>query len=218
MFGVLNDRVGRRISYFSCLATLLFGSFLTVMSPDFWTWAASRVIVGLTIPAVYQIPFIIGKIQMEILSRMCVIFQFVHSSRAGRSKLSVICYHAYLHLLHRRNYDAGRSNLFDPRLGHNGSCNVCTVPRLLRVHLRAARITKVVAGAWSTGRSAEDPGGDGESKRSSVAGEFSARAGGAGEAEENQDGEEIKDVWYFGFMQVRNGLNTSQDLIKLLYL
>lgn len=61
MFGVLNDRVGRRISYFSCLATLLFGSFLTVLSPDFWTWAFSRVIVGLTIPAVYQIPFIIGK-------------------------------------------------------------------------------------------------------------------------------------------------------------
>lgn len=62
MFGVLNDRVGRRISYFACLATLMFGSFLTVMSADFGTWAVSRVIVGLTIPAVFQIPFIIGNL------------------------------------------------------------------------------------------------------------------------------------------------------------
>lgn len=60
LFGVLNDRAGRRISYFICLATLLTGSFLTALSNDFWTWAASRAIVGLTIPAVYQIPFIIA--------------------------------------------------------------------------------------------------------------------------------------------------------------
>ncbi|XP_059619144.1 carcinine transporter [Phlebotomus argentipes] len=60
LFGLLNDRVGRRISYFFCLATLLLGSFLTAVSPNFWTWAASRIIVGLTIPAVYQIPFILA--------------------------------------------------------------------------------------------------------------------------------------------------------------
>lgn len=59
-FGLLNDRSGRRISYFLCLATLLFGSFLTVISSNFWMWAFSRMIVGLCIPAVYQIPFIIG--------------------------------------------------------------------------------------------------------------------------------------------------------------
>lgn len=56
----MNDRAGRRISYFCCLATLLTGSFLTALSNDFWTWAASRAVVGLTIPAVYQIPFIIA--------------------------------------------------------------------------------------------------------------------------------------------------------------
>lgn len=60
LFGVLNDRAGRRISYFTCLATLLTGSFLTAFSVNFWMWASSRVIVGLTIPAVYQIPFIIA--------------------------------------------------------------------------------------------------------------------------------------------------------------
>ncbi|XP_039484490.1 carcinine transporter isoform X2 [Drosophila santomea] len=60
LFGLLNDRGGRRLSYFVCLATLLAGSLLTSLSKDFWTWAGSRVIVGLTIPAVYQIPFIIS--------------------------------------------------------------------------------------------------------------------------------------------------------------
>lgn len=60
LFGLLNDRTGRRISYFTCLATLLVGSFLTAFSSNFWMWALSRVIVGLTIPAVYQIPFIIA--------------------------------------------------------------------------------------------------------------------------------------------------------------
>ncbi|XP_013114234.1 carcinine transporter [Stomoxys calcitrans] len=60
LFGLLNDRAGRRTSYFTCLATLLLGSLITSISTDFWTWAGSRVIVGLTIPAVYQIPFIIS--------------------------------------------------------------------------------------------------------------------------------------------------------------
>ncbi|GAB0094304.1 Carcinine transporter [Sergentomyia squamirostris] len=60
LFGLLNDRAGRRISYFCCLATLVFGSILTAISPDFWTWAVSRAVVGLTVPAVYQIPFILA--------------------------------------------------------------------------------------------------------------------------------------------------------------
>ncbi|XP_008178363.1 carcinine transporter [Acyrthosiphon pisum] len=59
-FGVLNDRIGRRKSYFLCLATLIVGSLLTACAMNFWWWAMSRVIVGLTIPAVYQIPFIIS--------------------------------------------------------------------------------------------------------------------------------------------------------------
>ncbi|XP_050433581.1 carcinine transporter [Adelges cooleyi] len=59
-FGVLNDRYGRRKSYFLCLATLITGSLLTASATHFWWWAASRMIVGFTIPAVYQIPFIIS--------------------------------------------------------------------------------------------------------------------------------------------------------------
>ncbi|XP_025163436.1 carcinine transporter isoform X3 [Harpegnathos saltator] len=60
LFGTLNDRIGRRLSFFTCLATLITGGFLTSISNNFWTWAATRVIVGLTIPAIYQIPFIIS--------------------------------------------------------------------------------------------------------------------------------------------------------------
>lgn len=63
VFGMLNDRSGRRLAYFSCLATLIVGSLITAASVDFWMWCFSRVIVGLTIPAVYQIPFIIGEEQ-----------------------------------------------------------------------------------------------------------------------------------------------------------
>ncbi|XP_015608847.1 carcinine transporter isoform X1 [Cephus cinctus] len=60
LFGTLNDRIGRRLSFFTCLATLITGGFLTSISNSFWTWAATRMIVGLTIPAIYQIPFIIS--------------------------------------------------------------------------------------------------------------------------------------------------------------
>lgn len=57
-------RIGRRKSYFLCLATLILGSLLTASAMNFWWWAASRVIVGLTIPAVYQIPFIICEYEL----------------------------------------------------------------------------------------------------------------------------------------------------------
>lgn len=60
LFGTLNDRIGRRLSFFTCLATLITGGILTSISNSFWTWAATRMVVGLTIPAIYQIPFIIS--------------------------------------------------------------------------------------------------------------------------------------------------------------
>ncbi|KAG5319759.1 OCT1 protein, partial [Pseudoatta argentina] len=60
LFGTLNDRIGRRLSFFTCLAILIIGGFLTAISNNFWTWASTRFVVGLTIPAIYQIPFIIS--------------------------------------------------------------------------------------------------------------------------------------------------------------
>ncbi|XP_034938524.1 carcinine transporter isoform X2 [Chelonus insularis] len=60
LFGNLNDRIGRKMSFFCCLATLIVGSILTSISRDFWSWTVCRTVVGLTIPAIYQIPFIIS--------------------------------------------------------------------------------------------------------------------------------------------------------------
>ncbi|XP_011496168.1 PREDICTED: organic cation transporter 1 [Ceratosolen solmsi marchali] len=60
MFGNLNDRLGRRLSFFICLGTLIIGACLTAVTNNFWSWAVTRTIVGLTIPAIYQIPFIIS--------------------------------------------------------------------------------------------------------------------------------------------------------------
>ncbi|XP_077300548.1 carcinine transporter isoform X2 [Arctopsyche grandis] len=59
-FGFLNDKIGRKKSYFTCLSVLIIGSLLTSLAQNFTWWASSRVIVGSTIPAVYQIPFIIS--------------------------------------------------------------------------------------------------------------------------------------------------------------
>ncbi|KAJ0181916.1 hypothetical protein K1T71_002638 [Dendrolimus kikuchii] len=59
-FGLLNDRIGRKKTFFICLTTLLIGSIMTAYAHEFWIWALARVIVGLTIPAIYQIPFIIS--------------------------------------------------------------------------------------------------------------------------------------------------------------
>ncbi|KAE8752452.1 hypothetical protein FOCC_FOCC000923 [Frankliniella occidentalis] len=64
LFGVLNDRLGRRLSFFLCLATLIIGSIFTAAAPEFWSWAVSRIVVGLTIPAIYQIPFIISALEL----------------------------------------------------------------------------------------------------------------------------------------------------------
>lgn len=60
-FGLLNDRVGRKKSFFACLTTLLVGSLMTAYAETYGLWVLARTIVGFTIPAVYQIPFIICK-------------------------------------------------------------------------------------------------------------------------------------------------------------
>ncbi|XP_076057960.1 carcinine transporter [Oratosquilla oratoria] len=60
LFGTVSDRFGRRISFLACLAIEQLFGFLTAFSPNFWIWIVCRFFVGLTIPAIYQIPFIIS--------------------------------------------------------------------------------------------------------------------------------------------------------------
>ncbi|XP_039278753.1 carcinine transporter [Nilaparvata lugens] len=60
MFGIINDKFGRRHSFFLCLSVLIFGNVSSALMTNFWSWAACRFIAGLTIPAIYQIPFIIS--------------------------------------------------------------------------------------------------------------------------------------------------------------
>jgi len=60
VFGFISDRVGRKPSFFLCLSIEIAGGLLTAIAPNFWLWSLCRFIVGLTIPAIYQIPFIIA--------------------------------------------------------------------------------------------------------------------------------------------------------------
>ncbi|CAG0912734.1 unnamed protein product [Notodromas monacha] len=60
LFGVISDRFGRRISFFLCLGTELVAGIGTAWATNVVTWMLMRFIVGLTIPAIYQIPFIIS--------------------------------------------------------------------------------------------------------------------------------------------------------------
>ncbi|XP_037785956.1 carcinine transporter-like [Penaeus monodon] len=60
IFGTISDRFGRRVSFLVCLAVEQVFGFLTAFAPDFWSWIACRFMVGLTVPAIYQIPFIIS--------------------------------------------------------------------------------------------------------------------------------------------------------------
>ncbi|XP_064109359.1 carcinine transporter-like isoform X1 [Macrobrachium nipponense] len=60
IFGSISDRYGRRISFLVCLAIEQLFGLVTAFAPTFWAWTTCRFLVGLTVPAIYQIPFIIS--------------------------------------------------------------------------------------------------------------------------------------------------------------
>ncbi|ODM95937.1 Organic cation transporter 1 [Orchesella cincta] len=59
VFGILTDLIGRKASFFVCLTFEMVGGVGCIFATDFWIWTLFRVLIGLTIPAIYQIPFII---------------------------------------------------------------------------------------------------------------------------------------------------------------
>ena len=61
IFGYLNDRIGRKMNYFLCLMVEIIGGVATAFAPDIITWSLARFCVGLTIPAILHIPFVMCK-------------------------------------------------------------------------------------------------------------------------------------------------------------
>jgi len=59
IFGYLNDRIGRKMNYFLCLTVEILSGIATALAPDIFTWSLARFCVGLTIPAILHIPFVI---------------------------------------------------------------------------------------------------------------------------------------------------------------
>lgn len=142
---MLNDRSGRRIAYFSCLATLIVGSIITAASVNFWMWCFSRVIVGLTIPAVYQIPFIIGaytrfwfySIYLFSVGKSIINDNkfITFSTGISWTGLSFVCNSDDMHFLHRWNHDAGWCYIFDPKLGGNVPVHIGAICVLLFIFI-----------------------------------------------------------------------------------
>ena len=54
-------RFGRKLAFFACLTCEMIGGVGCVFAKDFWVWTLFRMITGVTVPAIYQIPFIICK-------------------------------------------------------------------------------------------------------------------------------------------------------------
>lgn len=187
LFGMLNDRYGRRFSYFTCLATLLFGSFITAFSTDFGMWAFSRIIVGLTIPAVYQIPFIIGKTssvnsiyQYDYPSfppylpfHLSTFFLCAYSIRACRTELSLLCHRYDVHILHIWPHGLSISYCLRSRLVHLELSHVRALPLLLPLHLHHAREPAMAPRQGKTRGCSQNTRNNGTSQRQGLPGELS---------------------------------------------
>lgn len=203
LFGMLNDRAGRRVAFFTCLATLLFGSFLTAASVNFWMWTTSRVIVGLTIPAVYQIPFIIGK-SRNINRKHCIICSTNDfSTGIGWTRLSFICYSNDLHILHFWNHDVSRSNIFGAWLVPNELNYVDAISAIFSVYFCNAWVTAMASGQRTIRRSSWYSWSYGESKWKRFAGFVSIEIIWTCRNGENSIQEKCFSCWTIRSLQVR---------------
>lgn len=61
MFGWIADKWGRRTAFFAILFFEVIFSIATSFSPNYVIYTALRTVNGLFFPAIYQIPFILGK-------------------------------------------------------------------------------------------------------------------------------------------------------------
>lgn len=74
------------MNYFLCLTVEIIGGIATAFAPDIITWSLARFCVGLTIPAILHIPFVMCKYSMfkHILLKTNYIGH-CHRSGGGRS-------------------------------------------------------------------------------------------------------------------------------------
>ncbi|KAK8720576.1 hypothetical protein OTU49_013229, partial [Cherax quadricarinatus] len=85
-------RLGRRVSFLVCLAVEQVFGLATAFAPDFWSWTACRFLVGLTVPAIYQIPFIISLELVGPSYRSFVTVMTCLSYVGGMLLLTVLAY------------------------------------------------------------------------------------------------------------------------------
>nr|CAH7722373.1 unnamed protein product [Callosobruchus chinensis] len=60
VFGEMSDRYGRKKTFFVSLVTQLIFGILAAISPEYWTFTLSRMIVGATTSGVFLVAYVIG--------------------------------------------------------------------------------------------------------------------------------------------------------------
>lgn len=73
-------RLGRKRNYFLCLTVMIAFGIATPFAPDMTSWCIFRFFVGLTIPAILHIPFVICKPPWFLCQILRLGFNFLQSS------------------------------------------------------------------------------------------------------------------------------------------
>ncbi|VEN60228.1 unnamed protein product, partial [Callosobruchus maculatus] len=60
VFGEMSDRYGRKKTFFISLVTQLIFGILAAISPEYWTFTLSRMVVGATTSGVFLVAYVIG--------------------------------------------------------------------------------------------------------------------------------------------------------------
>ncbi|VIO97102.1 Uncharacterized protein BM_BM11809 [Brugia malayi] len=74
LFGYIADKFGRRVSFFSILATLVICGTMNAFAWDTYSFTVLRFLTGLAFPALFQLPFILS---MEFMGKSGRIFSSI---------------------------------------------------------------------------------------------------------------------------------------------
>jgi len=115
-------------------------SIVTAFSPNYTVYMAIRTVNGLTFPALFQIPYILGELPHLLTSvpRSCSKMLTPSSDGAGRSRVPYLRRQRHQHVLRPVFGTFGRSGLRTSALVSSGSGHVDSVPAFVRVSNDAA--------------------------------------------------------------------------------